>query len=79
LDPAPKPGFAGAAAVDGQGRLVGMVAQKAIIVAGVGAGVQATLIPAEALRAFLQAQNITPAGGEGAIDQSIVRVICVRK
>jgi hypothetical protein len=79
LDPAPKLGFSGAAAVDPQGRFAGMVDLSSTAVAGAGAVSQATLIPAETLRAFLQAQNIVPATGRGAIDQSVVRVICVRK
>jgi hypothetical protein len=79
LDPAPKLGFAGAAAVDAQGRFAGMVDLKAIVVAGTAATTQATLVPADTLRAFLQAQKVTPAAGSAAIDQSVVRVICVRK
>ncbi len=79
LDPAPKLGFSGAAAVDAQGRFAGMADLSSTAVAGAGAISQATLIPAETLRAFLQAQNIAPANGRNAIDQSIVRVICVRK
>jgi hypothetical protein len=79
FDPAPKLGFAGAAAVDAQGHLAGMVDLKPAAVAGAAATVQATLVPAATLRAFLQAQNVMPAAGNTAIDQSVVRVICVRK
>src|SRR5580704_8440691 len=79
LDPAPKLGFSGAAAVDAQGRLAGIVDLSSTAVAGAGAVSQATLIPAETLRAFLQTQNIAPASGRNPIDQSVVRVICVRK
>ena len=79
LDPAPKLGFSGAAAVDAQGRFAGMVDLQSTAVAGAGAVSQAALIPAETLRAFLQAQNIALNADRGAIDQSIVRVICVRK
>jgi len=79
LDPAPRLGFSGAAAVDAQGRFAGMVDLQSTAVAGSGAVSQATLIPAETLRAFLQAQNIAPASGRNVIDQSVVRVICVRK
>jgi hypothetical protein len=79
LDPAPKLGFSGAAAVDPQGRFAGMVDLSSTAVAGAGAVNQATLIPVETLRAFLQAQSIAPASGRSAIDQSVVRVICVRK
>jgi hypothetical protein len=79
LDPAPKLGFSGAAAVDAQGRFAGMVDLSSTAVAGAGAVSQATLISAETLRSFLQAQNIALTTGHNAIDQSIVRVICVRK
>jgi len=79
LDPAPKPGFSGAAAIDAQGRFAGMVDLQSTAVAGAGAINQATLIPVETLRSFLQAQNIAPASGRTLIDQSVVRVICVRK
>jgi hypothetical protein len=79
LDPAPKLGFTGAAAVDAQGRFAGMVDLQSTAVAGASAVNLAALIPPETLRAFLQAQNIAPASGHTPIDQSVVRVICVRK
>jgi hypothetical protein len=80
LDPAPNCGFAGAAAVDAQGRFAGIVAMKAPVVAGVGpTALQATLVSAETVRAFLRAQGITPAATRSAMEQSVVRIICVRK
>jgi hypothetical protein len=79
LDPAPKLGFSGAAAIDAQGRFAGIVDLQSTAVAGAGAVNQATLIPAETLRAFLQAQSIAPASSHTPIDQSVMRVICVRK
>ena len=80
VDPAPKLGFSGAAATDAQGRFSGVVELKSPIVAGTGVVTQqAALIPAEAVRAFLSAHGIALAAGHAAIDQSIVRVICVRK
>jgi hypothetical protein len=79
LDPAPKLGFSGAAAVDAQGRFAGMVDLQSTAVAGAGAVNQVTLIPVETLRAFLQTQNIALTTSRSAIDQSVVRVICVRK
>lgn len=80
IDPAPKPGFSGAPAIDGQGRFAGLVTLKAPVVAGTGAAAApATLIPAAAVRDFLQAQRITPGAAGAAIEQSILRVICVRK
>jgi hypothetical protein len=80
LDPAPKPGFSGAAAVDAQGRFAGIVDLKTPAVAGTGSvNQQAALIPAATVRAFLSAQGIAPTASDAAIDQSVVRIICVRK
>jgi peptidoglycan hydrolase-like protein with peptidoglycan-binding domain len=80
VEPAPKPGFSGAAAADAQGRFAGMVALNSPVVAGNGpAAAQAVLVPADTVRAFLTSHGITPAGGHSAIDQSVLRVICVRK
>ena len=82
IEPAPKLGFSGAAAADARGRLVGMVDPRPSIVAGNGAGAARAVmrVPAETIRAFLQAQHIAPpVAAPGAINQSVVRVICVRK
>ena len=83
VEPVPKPGFSGAAALDASGRFAGMVDLKPSVIAGSGsAGREATLVPAAAIRAFLQARGISlavPAAGHAAMDQSVVRVICVRK
>jgi hypothetical protein len=82
IEPPPKSGFSGAAAADARGRLVGMVDLRPGILAGNGAGAAqtVTIVPVETIRAFLQAQQIAPAGTPAAaINQSVVRVICVRK
>ena len=93
IEPAPKPGFSGAAAVNARGGLVGMVDLKPAfvaagtldlkpsLVAGSGTpGQAATLVPASTIRAFLQARGVTPAAdGRAAPEQSVARVICVRK
>ncbi len=80
IDPAPKPGFVGAAAIDAQGRFAGMVELKATVVAGNSPAVsQAAVVPAETIRAFLQAQGVVPGTAHAATDQSVVRIICVRK
>jgi trypsin-like peptidase/putative peptidoglycan binding protein len=85
LEPSPQLGFSGAAALDGQGRIVGMVELKSPVVAQVGTGAaqpQATMVDAPAIRAFLEAQKLAPAASRGGIDAakaSLVRVICVRK
>jgi hypothetical protein len=84
LDPAPRPGFSGAAAVDVRGRFAGMVDLRPPVVAGSGSAAQgATLVPADAIRAFLQAHGVPPAPAaadqHAPIAQSVLRVICVRK
>lgn len=79
LNPAPKPGYSGAAAVDAQGRFAGMVDIKAAVVAGATAAPRATLVPAAAVRGFLQSQGVAVSAGHGASAQSVLRVICVRK
>jgi hypothetical protein len=78
LEPAPALGFAGAAALDGDAKLVGMVD----VLASDKAGAKAAMVPAEAIRTFLTAQSIAPANGPASLDDAkaaLVRVICVRK
>lgn len=78
--PAPPLGFSGAAAIDAQGRFAGMVELKTSAAAAGGpAKRQAILVPANGVRAFLSAHRVTPVAGNGAIEKSVVRVICVRK
>jgi hypothetical protein len=83
--PAPPPGFDGAAAIDTQGRLFGMVQIKDTVVANAGSAASsasATIVPVETLRRFLDAQYVTPATGRMGTDAAkaaVVRVICVRK
>ena len=83
IAPAPKPGFSGAAALDARGRFAGMVNLNPSVVAGSGGAVPAAaLVPAETVRAFLQEHHISPAAaatGATAVEQSVLRVICVRK
>jgi hypothetical protein len=58
-----------------------MVDIKPAAVAGTSAASQAAArVPIDAIRGFLQAQHITPAAAaNAAVNQSVVRVICVRK
>ena len=82
IEPAPRLGFSGAAAVDARGALSGMVDLKSTTVAGGGSANQsASLVPIAAIRAFLRAQGVTLAepAGEHGIEESVMRVICVRK
>ena len=76
----PPLGFSGAAAVDAQGRFAGIVELKTAAAPGGGAiNWQAMLVSANTVRAFLTAHRVTPEPGNGAIEKSVVRVICVRK
>ncbi len=80
IEPVPRLGFSGAAAVDARGRFAGVVELKSPVVAGIGAhSLVAELVPATAVRAFLTAQGVAVANGHAAMDQSVVRVICVRQ
>jgi hypothetical protein len=84
LDPVPDFGFSGAAALDEQGHFAGIADVKMALAAGAGsASLQAQLIPASAVRSFLQTQGIPLKTREmpkpAAMDQSVLRVICVRK
>jgi peptidoglycan hydrolase-like protein with peptidoglycan-binding domain len=76
LDTPPALGFDGAAALDAQGRLAGIVAIK------FAAGPSAALTPVEAVRTLLEAQNVAPASAATTgtdAKASVLRVICVRK
>ncbi|HEX4410350.1 MAG TPA: peptidoglycan-binding protein [Xanthobacteraceae bacterium] len=80
VTPAPQPGFSGAAALDRQGRFIGVVVLKPQLLASAGMATSlATLIPAATVRAFLTAQGIDITTGSNAADQSVLRLICVRK
>jgi hypothetical protein len=82
--PAPPRGFDGAAAIDTQGRLFGMVERKDGAAANAGSGASpasATVVPVATLRKFLDAQSVSPAAGRTGADAAkaaLVRVICVR-
>ena len=85
VQPAPPLGFDGAAALDGQGRLLGMVTLKNAEVASAGAASpppRANVVPVAALTKFLADQTVTPATGHPGLDAikaALVRVICVRR
>jgi len=84
IEPPPRSGFAGAAAVDAQGRIFGMVTLKAPMLASAGAATlpAAAVVPVNVIRTFLESQHVTPATGRSGVDAaraSVVRVICVRR
>jgi peptidoglycan hydrolase-like protein with peptidoglycan-binding domain len=81
LSPAPALGFSGAAAMDADGKFAGLVQLKPVLVAGPANGTpsQAALVPADAIRDFLKANDVNAAGTSADAKASVVRVICVRK
>jgi len=85
VEPSPQLGFSGGAVLDAAGRVVGLVGLKTAVIANVGAASaqpQAAVVPASAIRAFLDREKLAPAAGRAGLDaakSSVVRVICVRK
>jgi hypothetical protein len=83
LNQSPAIGFSGAAALDKTGRFVGMVGLKIPVVAGATpAAPKATIISAETIKNFIEANYVAPSSGQPGVEQcksSVVRVICVRK
>jgi peptidoglycan hydrolase-like protein with peptidoglycan-binding domain len=83
LTPAPGLGFSGAAALDAEGVFAGVALLKPVVVAGpstAAPAAQAALVPADVVREFLKANDVSAASGAPAdAKASVVRVICVRK
>jgi hypothetical protein len=83
VEPAPALGFAGGAALDARGVFVGMIDFKPAIAAAndSSAHMAATLVPVDAIRAFLKVHDVSPAtvADTSGAEQSVLRVICVRK
>jgi hypothetical protein len=80
LSPAPAVGFAGAAALDSDGKFAGLAQLKPMVVAGpASAAMQAALVPADAVRDFLKGNGVNASGTSSDAKAAMVRVICVRK
>ncbi len=84
--PVPMAGFSGAAALDGQGRFLGMLEMRnAILASAEPTAPPVRLVNTEAIRGFLTLQNVatepTQTGDAKSLDAktSVVRMICVRK
>ncbi len=80
--PVPVAGFSGAAALDGQGRVLGiMQTRNAVLASTEPSGPPVRLITADTIRAFLAVQNITPSAArpDANARNSVVQIICVRK
>jgi hypothetical protein len=79
--PVPMAGFSGAAALDSQGRFLGMMAMRnAVLASTEPAAPPVRLVNADSIRSFLSANNVdaTPVQ-TGDPKASVVRMICVRK
>ena len=79
--PVPMAGFSGAAALDAQGQVLGMMEMGQAVLASVEASAPPVrLISAGTIRTFLAAHHIgTPQTQTGDAKASVVRIICVRK
>lgn len=80
-EPVPMAGFTGAAAIDGDGRFIGMMAMAPAVLASIQlAAPPVRLVRADAIRAFLDAHHVAmPATTAGKPRDAVVRIICVRK
>jgi hypothetical protein len=78
-DSVPLAGFSGAAALDGKGRVLGVMEMHGLQLASVQpAAPPMRLIPSSVIRNFLTAHNVTPST-DGGGESAIVRVICIRQ
>jgi hypothetical protein len=79
--PVPMAGFSGAAALDAQGHVLGMMEMGHAVLASVEASAPPVrLISAAAIRDFLAAQHVeTPPAPSADAKAAVVRIICVRK
>ena len=79
--PVPMAGFSGAAAVDANGRFLGLTEMRSIVLASTEPSAPPVrLLGNDAIRAFLNASNVDVASSAGSdAKASIVRIICVRK
>jgi hypothetical protein len=82
-EPLPVAGFAGAPALDAQGRVLGIVEMRnAVLASAQPAAPPVRLVSAAAIRGFLAVRNIAVpqgAGNSAEAKAAVVRVICVRQ
>jgi hypothetical protein len=79
--PVPMAGFSGAAALDDQGRFLGMMEMhNAVLASAEPAAPPVRLVTTETIRSFLAAHQVAGADTQtGDAKASVVRMICVRK
>jgi hypothetical protein len=80
-EPVPMAGFTGAAAIDSDGRFIGMTAMGPAVLASIQlAAPPVRLVRADTIRAFLEAHHVAPTTTTAANPRdAVVRIICVRK
>jgi len=80
-EPVPMAGFSGAAVIDAGGRFLGMAETgNAVLASTAPALPPVRLVPAQTIRAFLEARDVAATTSTSADARgSVVRVICVRK
>jgi hypothetical protein len=79
-EPVPLAGFAGAAALDGQGNFLGLMETRNYELASIQPSVPPVrLITAAAIRAFLERHHVAADGKLGNVRDAAIRIICVRK
>ncbi|HJS60142.1 MAG TPA: serine protease [Pseudolabrys sp.] len=78
--PVPMAGFSGAAALDAQGQVLGMMEMRNFVLASTEpAAPPVRLITAETIRTFLNTHNVPSVSTGGDAKSAVVRIICVRK
>jgi Trypsin-like peptidase domain len=78
--PVPMAGFSGAAALDAQGHFLGMMETRNFVLASAAPEVPPVrLVPAAAIRVFLDKHQVATGGKGGDARASAIRIICVRK
>jgi hypothetical protein len=79
--PVPMAGFAGAAALDGQGRFLGMMEMRNAVLASIEPSAPSVrLVTAQTIRGFLAKNNVAANDAPGSDAKvSVVSMICVRK
>jgi hypothetical protein len=80
-EPVPMAGFSGAAALDSGGQFLGMAEMRnAVLASAQPAPPPLRLIPAQTIRAFLEARDVAAVTAQsGDARAAVVRIICVRK
>jgi S1-C subfamily serine protease len=78
--PVPMAGFSGAAAIDAQGQVLGMMEMRNFVLASTEpAAPPVRLVTSETILSFLTGHNVPPAATGGDARSAVVRIICVRK